>query len=56
MQDATQNCYFLETAQEPLGLELNSTFPVEHVSELKVLAEPVYLLAIDKCGNIQRQI
>ena len=37
MQDATENCYYPELVGEPLMLELNFTFPLEHVSEFIVM-------------------
>ena len=36
MQDATENCHYLELVGEPLRLELNFTQPLENVSELNV--------------------
>ena len=32
LQDATENCHYPELVGEPLGLELNFTFPLEHVT------------------------
>ena len=37
MQDTTENCRYPELVGEPLRLELNFTFPLEHVTELIVL-------------------
>ena len=39
MHDATEICHYLELVGEPLRLELNFTFPLEHVTELIVLEE-----------------
>ena len=39
MQDAREICYYPELVGEPLRLELNFTFPLEHVTELIVLGE-----------------
>ena len=39
MQDATENCHYREQVGEPLRLELNFTFPLEHVTELFVLGK-----------------
>ena len=39
MQDATENCHYPELVGEPLRLELNFTFPLEHVTELNRLGE-----------------
>ena len=36
MQDATQKCHYPEVVGEPLGLELNFTFPLENVTGLIV--------------------
>ena len=48
MQDATENCHYPETVGKPLRLELNFTFPQEHVTELIVLGERMSLVAVDK--------
>ena len=37
LQDATDNCHYPKLVGEPLRLELNLTFPLEHLSELIVL-------------------
>ena len=37
MQDSTENCHCPELIGQPLRLELNFTFPLEHVTELLVL-------------------
>ena len=42
MQDATENCHYPELVGEPLRLELNFTFPLEHVNELIVLGERLF--------------
>ena len=34
IQGASKNCHYPELAAEPTRLELNITFPPEHVSEL----------------------
>ena len=39
MQDATESCHYPELVGKPLRLELNCTFPLEHVTELNVLGE-----------------
>ena len=39
MQDATKKCNYPELVRESLRLELNFTFPIEHVTELIVLGE-----------------
>ena len=37
MQDATENCHYPEIVGKPMRLELNFTFPLEHVTEPIVL-------------------
>ena len=39
MQDATENCHYLELVGEPLRLELNFAQPLENVTEIVVLGE-----------------
>ena len=52
MQDTTENCHYPELFGEPLRLELNFTFPLEHVSELIVLGERMSSVAVDKFGVV----
>ena len=52
VQDATENCHYPEIFGEPLRLELNFTFPLEHVSELIVLGERMSSVAVDKFGVV----
>ena len=56
MQDATENCHYLEVVGEPLRLELNFTFPLEHVTELIVLGERMSSVAVDKIGVFGKNI
>ena len=56
MQDATENCHFPELFGEPLRLELNFTFPLEHVTELIVLGERMSSVAVDKFGVVGKNI
>ena len=56
MQDATENCYYPELVGEPLRLELNFTFTVEHVSELIVMGERMSSVAVDKLGVVTKNI
>ena len=56
MQDATENCQCLEFVGKPLRLELNFTFPLEHVTELIVLGERRSSFAIDKFGVVEKNI
>ena len=56
MQDANENCHYPELAGEPLRLELNYTFPLEHVTELIVLGERMSSVADDKFGVVRKNI
>ena len=56
MQDATENCHYTELVGEPLTLELNFTFPLEHVTELIVLGERMSSVAVDKFGVVGKNI
>ena len=50
MQDATENCHYLELVGEQLRLELNFTNPLANVTELFVLGERMSSVAVDKFG------
>ena len=52
LQDATENCRYPQLVGEPLRLELNFTFPLEHVTELIVLGERLFLVANDKLSVV----
>ena len=56
MQDATENCLYPELVGEPLKLELNFTFPLEHATELIVLGERMSSVAVDKFGVVGKNI
>ena len=56
VQDATENCHHPELVGEPLTLELNFTFPLEHVTELIVLEERMSPVAVDKFGVVGKNI
>ena len=56
MQDATENCHYTELVGEPLRLELNCTFLLEHVTELIVLGERISLVAVDKFSVVGKNI
>ena len=56
MQDATENCHYPELVGEPLRLELNFTFPLEHVTEHIVLGERMSSVAVDKFGVVGKNI
>ena len=53
MQVATENFHYTELVGEPLRLELNFTFPLEHVTELIVLGERMSSVAADKLGVVE---
>ena len=48
MHDATGHCSYSELVREQLRLELNITFPLEHVTKLIVLGERMSSVAVDK--------
>ena len=50
MQDATEICIYSEVNGEPLKLELNFTFPLEHVTQLIVLGERTSSVAVEMLG------
>ena len=56
MQDATDNSHYPELVGELLRLELNFTFPLEHVTELIVLGERMSSVAVDKFGVVGKNI
>ena len=56
MQDATESCHYPELVGELLRLELNFTFPLEHVTELIVLGERTSSVAVDKFGVVGKNI
>ena len=54
MQDATEKCHYAEFIGEPLRLELNFSFPLEHVTALVALGERVSTVAVDKFGVLEK--
>ena len=57
MQDvASENCQYPEVVGEPLRLELNFTFPLEHFTQLIVLGERMSSVAVDKVGVFGKNI
>ena len=56
VQDATENWHYTELVEEPLRLELNFTFPLEHVTELLVFGEQMSTVAVDKFGVVRKNI
>ena len=56
MEDATEKGHYTELVGEPLRLELNFTFPLEHITELIVLGERMSLVAVNKLSVVARSI
>ena len=56
MQDATENCHYLELVGEPLRLELNFTNLLENVTELIVLGERMSSVAVEKFGVVGKNL
>ena len=56
MQGGTEKCHYPELVGEPLRLELNFTFPLEHVTELIVLGERMSSVAVDKFGVVGKNV
>ena len=56
MQDATESCHYPELVGEPLRLELNFIFPLEHVTELIVLGKRLSSVAVDKFGVVGKNV
>ena len=56
MQDASENCQYPELKREPLRLEINFTFLLEHITELIVLAEILFSVSVDKFGVVGKNV
>ena len=56
MQNATGNCRCPDLVGEPLRLELNFTYPLEHVIQLNVLGERMSSVAVDKFGVVGKNL
>ena len=56
MQDAIENCHYPELVGEPVRLELNFAFPLEHVTELIVMGERMSFVEVDKFGVVGKNI
>ena len=56
MQDATENCHYLELVGDSLRLELKFTNPLENVTELIVLGERMSSVAVDKFGVVGKNV
>ena len=52
MQDAFENFHYTDLVGELLRLHLNFTFPLEHVTEIIVLGEPISSNAVDNFGVV----
>ena len=48
MHHCTESCQNATLAGEILKLNLNFTFPLQHVTELNVLGKRMFLVAFDK--------
>ena len=55
MQDATENFHYPELVGKPLRLEVNFTFPLEHVTEIIVLGERMSSAAVDKFAVVGKK-
>ena len=56
MQDANANCQSRELVEEPLRVDLDFTFPLQHVFELFVLGERMSSIAFDKFGLVGKNL
>ena len=56
MEDATENCHYLEFVGEPLRPELTFTNPLENVTELIVSGERMSSVAVDKFGVVGKNV
>ena len=56
MQGATENYQYPKLVEEPLRLELNFTFPLEHFTEFIVLGERMFSVEVDKFGVVGKNI
>ena len=48
MQDAIENCHYLELVGEPLRLEIDFAHPLENVTDFIVLGERMSSVAFDE--------
>ena len=51
MRDTSENCLYPELTVQQLRLELNFSFPLDHVDELIVLGEQTYSVAVHKLSS-----
>ena len=54
--DTTDSCHCTELVGESLTLELNFTFALDDVTELLVLGERMFSVAVDKFGIVGKNI
>ena len=55
MQHTTGNCHYPELVGEPLRIELNFIFPLQHVTEI-VMGKRMSWVAVDKFGVVGKII
>ena len=56
MQDVTKRCHYPEKVGEPLSLELNFNFALELVTEIILLREGTYFVAVENFGVLGKYI
>ena len=56
MQYATENCHYTELVELPMRLELNFTFPPEHITDIVVMAERTFSVGVDKFAVVRKII
>ena len=56
LQVATEKRHYTELVGELLRLEVNFTFPLEHVTELILLEERMFCVAVDKFRVVGKNI
>ena len=56
IQDATEHCHYPEVIGEPLRLELYFSSPLENVTQVNVLREPMSSVTVDKFGVVGKNL
>ncbi len=56
MQDSTEHCHYPELIGEPLRLELYFSSPLGNVTEVFVLGERMSFVAVEKFGNLRKNL
>ena len=56
VQDATENFHYAQLVREPMRLELNFFFHLEHVCRLIILGERIVSVAVYKFGAFGKNI